>query len=351
MLSSMRQLPRVLYVLLCLALCAVALVPLGDRLLARRHAAEAVRAAREHLGSSRDGDGLRHVACQPCAEELLRLRTTAATLASWGNVGGCGVGGGASSSTAGGAKWIGRGVTGGRFDLQCLTSESFMPLRGYFTGVNTRIATGRLFEKWVLGVNVPILYKRRDVEVLGVQKTATIPGFGDIGLEVTRKLGITNSSLVTLMLSAPTGAYDAQRAGIVLPQQLQLGSGVLGATGLFEHTFDRDWGLIVAGGTFTYGGWTNGIGDYRAPSFAGYTYLGYTLGPFVPSAGVTLLAKVGHDRERQRDLDDALFISMFSLAVEWSIDWLAVLLSGTLPVSYHGVEGGTITLGVSTSVF
>ena len=32
-------------------------------------------------------------------------------------------------------------------------------------------------------------------------------------------------------------------------------------------------------------------------------------------------------------------------------DWLAVLLSATLPVSYHGVEGGTITLGVSTSVF
>jgi hypothetical protein len=342
----LRQAPRLLYALLCFALCAAALVPVVDRGLARRQAAEAVRAAEASLAAP-----ARCHACVPTGPELLRLHFAPPPLASWGNVGGCGVGGGASSSTAGGAKWIGRGVTGGRIDLQCLTSESFVPQHGYFTAVNTRIATGRLFQKWVLGLSVPILYKRRDVEVLGLQKTATIPGFGDLGFEVTRKLGITNSSLVTLLLSAPTGAYDAQRAGVILPQQLQLGSGVLGATGLFEHTFDRDWGLIVAGGSFTYGGWTNGIGDYRAPNVTGYTYLGYTLGPFVPSAGVTLLGKLGHDRERQRDLDDALFVSMFSLALEWSMDWLAVLLSASMPVSYHGVEGGTITLGISTSVF
>jgi hypothetical protein len=344
--------PRLAIAALSLGLAATAvLVPLLDRALAAREGREALDAAERAVRvACRAGLRPERLTCAGLeGASLLRTRDDR-PLASWGNVGGCGVGGGAASSTAGGAKWIGRNVTGGRVDLQCMGSETFLPSAGYFTAVNMRFAT-RVVPKWTFGLNVPILYKRRDVDVLGQQKTATLPGFGDLGVEVSRKLGITGADLVTLMLSAPTGAYDAQRQGIVLPQQVQLGSGVLGATGLYEHTFDRDWGLIVVGGSFTYSGWTNGIGDYRSPSVAGYGYFGFTLGPFVPSVGATLVGKFQHDRERGRDLDDAFFLTVLHGGVEWSSDYVALLLAVTAPFSYKRSEGVSVTLGVSTSLF
>ena len=93
-----------------------------------------------------------------------------------------------------------------------------------------------------------------------------------LSLEVSRKLGAVGAHELSLIASVPTGSSDAVRQGVVLPQHLQLGSGVPGLSAQYQHTRDRDWGLTILGGALSYGGWENGIGDWRAPSataFAG----------------------------------------------------------------------------------
>jgi hypothetical protein len=339
-----RLIPRAVLLLLLLALCAVALAPLLDGYRDRREARRLVQAA-QRVTLAGDAVGCGHL-------PLLLGLQRAPTLHSWGNIGGCGAGGGAAGAAAGGAKWVGRGVTGGYLDVQVLATHAYAR-ENYFNTFNTRLGTSVL-PKWNFGVNVPILYKVGDVDVLGQTKTAQIAGFGDVSLEVTRKLGITNASQATLILATPSGAHEAVRQGVVLPQHLQLGSGVLGVTGQFEHTIDRDWGLMIFGGTAGYNGWENSIGDWRAPSVTGYSYLGYIWGPFVPSAGLTLFGKFLHDHERGEDRPadkDPLFMVVPNLALEWSMDYLALLLYASTSFSYNGFESVSATLGVSTSLF
>ena len=341
-----RLLPSALLALLLTGLCAVSLYPAVDRARAR---GEARRLVSETL--ARVGEGA--VSAAPALADLSLLTDLRGrpSLHCWGNIGGCGAGGG-SASGAGGAKWVGRGVTGGLVDVQLLATQA-VSHGNYFTTFNTRLGTGVL-QKWNFGVNVPVLYKAGDVDVLGQTKSAGIAGFGDVSAEVTRKLGITNASMLTLIVSAPAGAHDAQRAGIVLPQHLQLGSGTLGATLQFEHTLDRDWGLMIFGGNAAFNGWVNSIEDWRSPSLTGYTYVGYIWGPLVPSAGITLFGKPVHDRERGEDRpgdEDPLFIAVPSLALEWSMDYLALLLYANASFSYNGYEGVAATLGFSTSLF
>ena len=338
MMSVMRRLLRVLLALLPLGLCALSLYPILQRAQDRREAARLVARARAARGA-RSAD-----------LDLLCLRR-APSLHSWGNIGGCGAGGGSSSGAAG-AKWIGRGVTGGYVDLQHLATQAYSH-DNWFSTFNTRIGTSVL-PKWSFGLNVPILYKVGEVDVLGQSKTAQIAGFGDVSLEVTRKLGITNATLLTLIVNAPSGAHDAQRQGIVLPQHLQLGSGVLGTTLQAEHTVDRDWGLMIFGGSGSYNGWENSIGDWRAPSFTAYGYLGYIRGPIVPAAGLSLFGKPLHDRERYEDRPgdlDPLFMVTPNLSLEWSSPWLALLLYGSASFSYNGFETVALTLGAQTSLF
>ena len=63
----------------------------------------------------------------------------------------------------------------------------------------------------------------------------------------------------------------------MLPQHLQLGSGVPGPTAQYQLTRDQDWGLVLFGATASYDGWENDIGDYRAPSATAYAHVGYLL--------------------------------------------------------------------------
>jgi len=343
-----RLIPSALLALLLLGLCATSLFPVLDRVLARREARRQVGALRSALDGSQSRNRVRGL------DESLGLLTDlrrAPELRCWGNIGGCGAGGGGASG-AGGAKWIGRGVTGGLVDVQLLATQA-VSHGNTFTTFNTRLGTGVL-QKWNFGVNVPVLYKAGDVDVLGQTRSAGIAGFGDVSAEVTRKLGITNASTLTAIVSGPAGAHDAQRAGIVLPQHLQLGSGVLGATVQFEHTMDRDWGLMIFGGNAAFNGWENSIGDWRSPSATGYGHVGYIWGPFVPSAGLTLFGKPVHDRERRDDRpddQDPLFMAVPNLALEWSMDVLALLLYSNVSLSYNGYESVSVTLGFTTSLF
>lgn len=334
---------------LVLGLAAIALFPVADRLLARRqvlqqlHELEAA-VAQEMTVHSAYTTSERPISLLPVREEI--------PLASWGNIGGCGAGGGSASTPGGGIKWVGRNVTGGLLDVQCLPSETFAH-GNRFTTVVTRLGVSPT-QRWGLALYAPVLYKVGDVTVLGQDKTARIAGFGDFSFELSRKFGATGTHLFSLIASAPLGSYDAIRQGIVLPQRLQLGSGVLGATAQYQYTQDRDWGLVLLGGSITYGGWENSIGDYRAPSATASAHAGYILGPLVPSAGLTLFGKPVHDRERgasRPDSSDPLFMLVPSLGLEWSSDWIAFFLAGTVGLSYNGLESTTLGFGISSSLF
>jgi hypothetical protein len=346
---AMKRLTRLGLTALLLAMAASALWPVADRVLAQRrvrrqlHALEGVAARQEAGPSVRSPvDGPRPLL--PVREEI--------PLASWGNIGGCGAGGGSASSPGGGIKWVGRNVTGGLVDVQCLPSETLAHGNSFST-FSTRLG-GSPAQRWGLAVYVPTLYKRGDVTVLGQTKSAGIAGFGDVSLEVSRKLGVSGQHYLALIGSTPTGAHDAVRQGIVLPQHLQLGSGVPGITGQYQYTRDRDWGLMLLGGTVSYAGWENSIGDYRAPSATASAHVGYLLGRFVPSTGLTLFGKPAHDRERgaaRPASNDPLVMLIPGVGLEWSSDWVAFFMGATLGLSQHGLESTTLGLGVSSSLF
>ena len=281
-----------------------------------------------------------------------RLRAGGPWLASWQNIGGCGAAGGSASAPGGGIKWIGRNVTGGWVDAQAITTHTFAQ-GNRFTTVATRLAV-RPAPRLDLALNVPILYKVGDVSVLGAARTARIAGFGDLSLEASYRLGAIRNHQLMLVASAPTGSADAVRQGVVLPQPLQLGSGVPGLVLQYEYTRDFDWGLLAAGGGASYAGWENAIGDARAPSATAYAHAGYLLGRWVPSAGVTLFGKPTHDRERGADRPhalDPLFMLAASAGLEWSSDWLALLPALTVAASPGGFESLSLGLGVSSSLF
>ena len=332
-----------------LVLAAIALVPVADRILARHQVRQQVREL-ERAAAHEKGT---HPSCAaPEGPRPLLAVREEIPLASWGNIGGCGAGGGSASAPGGGIKWVGRNVTGGLLDVQCLPSETEAH-GNWFSTVSTRLGVSPA-QRWGLALYVPVLYKVGDVTVLGQTKTARIAGFGDLSFEVSRKLGISGSHYLALIGSAPVGAHDAVRQGIVLPQRLQLGSGVLGTTAQYQYTRDRDWGLMLLGGTVNYGGWQNDIGDWRAPSATASAHVGYLLGPLVPSAGLTLFGKPVHDRERgasRPESSDPLFMLVPGFGLEWSSDWVAFFLGATLGLSYHGLESTTVGLGVSSSLF
>jgi hypothetical protein len=338
--------PRIALAALLAGLAALALWPVADRALARRQMQQRLRALDAMLA--------RNPAPVRCADgggTLPPLRADP-PLASWGRIGGCGAGGGSSSGPGGGIIWVGRNVTGGLLDAQCLSSQTWAKGNGFST-VLARFGASPA-PRWGTAVYVPVLYKVGDVSVLGQTKTARIAGFGDVSVEASRKFGISGTHRLALIGNVPTGADDAVRQGIVLPQHLQLGSGVLGATGQYQYTRDRDWGLMLLGGTLSYGGWQNDLGDRRAPSATASANLGYILGPMIPSAGLTLFGKPMHDRERGADKTsdrDPLFMVIPSVGFEWASDYLALYFAGTLGLSQNGVESTTIGVGVSSSLF
>lgn len=325
-----------------LALATLAAVPALDHARARRRAVRAVDAAAATAPMfTRVPDG---VAVPASAVE--------SALASWGSVGGCGAAGSSASGPGGGIQWVGRQVTGGLVDVQALTTQTFSH-GNLFTAVATRLGMSA-GPRFGFALNVPVLYKVGEVTVLGATKTARISGFGDLAAELSYKLGSIGAHRVMLIGMAPTGSHDAVRQGIVLPQHLQLGSGVPGVTAHYQHTRDHDWGLVLLGTTATYAGWANDLGDRRSPSATAYGYAGYIAGRFVPSAGLTLFGKPMRDRERGADrpahLDPRVMV-VPSIGLEWSTDWIAILPAATMGLSLNGVESVSVGLGISSSLF
>ena len=266
---------------------------------------------------------------------LSRLERLGPLLASWETVGGCGAG--ASTGTGGGLKWIGRNVVGGLFHAEA--QANYISTTYGYNYVTTAFVSRDLGEKWNVGVVVPFLYKfMRDPYDIGVD--VQNKGLGDVNLLVTRRLGAINDWSLTLSLGAPTGTHDAQFRNEVLPQDRQLGLGKATASLIVDHTIDKSWGPTVIGGTANWRGGQNELGSYRAPTATLYGYSGYILGPIVPALGASVTGAARHDRDREMEQATPVVTLAGTLSLEWSSQWIAVLIGGSVPYGYtQGVDG------------
>lgn len=306
---------------------------------------------------------------------LVRVEDLAPFLSSWQTIGGCGAG--AGSGSAAGLKWIGRNATGGLFNVQEQASYTDLgskqyPERNFF--FNTLISAD-VGEKFNFGINVPLIYKYLNdpTHVGGVGSQAidySNGGLGDISVLATRKLGRINALTLTGIVGLPTGTskltYTPPGAPYptYLTQSQQLGFGKPTYTGILDQTLDQVWGVIVVGGAAAWRGGDNGIA-YRAPTASAYAYAGYFWGPFVPSFGLALSGFKGHDRDLSSVQNSPIASLAANLSLEWSTDWLAVLLAASFPYKYDattrddsglprspwGFMPWTLAVGLATSPF
>jgi hypothetical protein len=286
----------------------------------------------------------------------VRLPGLDAGLASWQTVGGCGAG--ASTGTAGGIKWIGRNVRGGLVHVECQASYVDMPYGYNFVG--TSLVSYALDDQWSLGVGVPYLFKyMNDPYKVGVDLANKGPG--DVSLLGTRRFGATRATAATLTVGLPTGTNDVAYKMEQLWQDRQLGLGEPTAALTIDHIIDNLWGPIVLGGVGNWRGGENEYGSSRAPTATAYSYFSYLLGPFVPAAGVSLTGFFGTDRDRGQPQAVPRASLAGNLSLEWSTDWLALLVGASLPADFavhsetvptHNRLGAwTLTLGAAFAPF
>ncbi len=273
----------------------------------------------------------------------IRIARLGPLLSSWETVGGCGAGGTGGQGV--GVKWIGHDTTGGLFKAQLMGSVLAFP--GGYNVVSTAYVSRDLDQgqKWNVGVIVPYLYKYY-YDYLQTGTDISNAGLGDMLLTLTRRLGPINATAVTASLGLPTGEHKAQYLNDYLSQDKQLGFGRFNGSLMVDQTLDQTWGLIVVGGFAGYRGGTNDLGSYRAPVGSLYSYVGYFLGPLVPTLGVQLIGFTGHDQDR--GIEQALPIDIFAAnaSIEWSNDDVAILLGASFP---FGLDTITVEPGAGTN--
>jgi hypothetical protein len=310
--------------LMGLGLALVAVAPIAHRRAARRAALAQV-------------ERLEAPAVDGCLLPAIGHQTSAATLASWQSVGGCGAG--ASTGSSAGIKWIGRGVSGGLFNLQCQTTylrvgtDAERPEHHAFANILLNVTLG---ERWLAGVNVPVVVKyMRDPFQNGADVSNS--GLGDMSLSLTRKLGPIGATSVTATVGLPTGQYDGQYRMKLLNQNQQRGFGRPTGSLSVDQVGDELWGVTVAGLMASWRGGENQLNSYRAPSGTAYGYVGYFLGPLVPAAGLSVSVLPAHDRDQTVEQTSGLFIAAANVSLEWSGDWAALLVGASFPYQFDGL--------------
>lgn len=251
-------------------------------------------------------------------------------LTPWASVGGCGAGGsGVNSSTA---KWIGEGVSGGLINIEMMSglmigrdfsNKSLYSRFSYKPGPTTNI-----------GITLPVSSKFGPL-----QPTTALPrlyeqtgGFGDLGIDVSKNLGMTGQYCVTLAAFFPTGQYNIIRGydqkNNILPLGLQNGTGLISPSIMLSYTKDVEDGLWIGEVTYShpiaarisgknefidsyysnfkdstnnkrfyyhvkpYG--ENDLGDYVPPSICASVYYGYRADQkYTHSFGLTFSAPLG----------------------------------------------------------
>ncbi len=187
-------------------------------------------------------------------------------MASWANIGGCGGGGG--GGTAGAGKWIGRGATGGRYDIEMLSNTT---LGGDYKYSALGITLGTKLRPTTTA-SMALSFKNNVFEISPFStaqdytgtKTHITGGFSDIGFSLAQNFGTINENSLSLSVSLPTGQHDIKRLWdnsqdadelgkqtLYLPATGQPGSGSYTAGINYEYTLDKDWGLWIFGGSYT----------------------------------------------------------------------------------------------------
>lgn len=284
---------------------------------------------------------------------FVRVDEAGSLLASWQTIGGCGSSGATGSA---GIKWIGRGATGGLFNVQVQANYSELgsaPYKERNLFLNT-LLTRDIGQKWNVGINIPFVYKYlQDPLKLGGPGNPGIDysngGLGDVSVQATHKFGAINDTLLTLVVGLPTGTYQEtfngipySQQGLPLHQQQQLGFGRVTGSLILDHTFDRIWGVMIVGAVGSYRGGQNApLENYRSPSATGYYYAGYFWGPFVPAIGLSVTGFQKHDRDLAQDENSGLLVMAPNFSLEWSTDWMAVLAGVSFPYQYDGITTDT----------
>ncbi|HET8938858.1 MAG TPA: hypothetical protein VFN67_35675 [Polyangiales bacterium] len=299
------------------------------------------------------------------SEPALSLRVTrlGPLLASWQSIGGCGAG---STGGVGTVKWIGHNTSGGLF--QDITLANYIHLAQGYNLIFTTQLTRDFSDRWNFGVLVPFAYKRYN-DYKGLDVDIANVGLADINLLGTYKFGEIRDTSLTLSVGVPTGTHEAKYRMDLLTQEKQLGPGRITGSVVVDHMLDKDWGLIVLGGMASWRGGENELGNYRAPFASLYGYAGYFLGPLVPSLGLALSGYLKPDRDRGIEQDVPTLLASLNASVEWSNDWLAVLLGVSVPIGLYapladervggvrqgqnpiGIQPWTAAIGFSVSPF
>jgi hypothetical protein len=286
------------------------------------------------------------VAAPICVQPGPRALRLSALAASWRSIAGCGAG---SSTGVGGIKWVGRNVSGGLLNLQCQANYTRLP-DGYVYSVQNQISAD-VGARWNLGVVVPYLYKYM-VDPFGLRFDLSNQGLGDINLMVSRRLGAIGATTVTASLGLPTGTASAEYLSNYLKQDRQLGSGQPSGGLMVDHVIDNLWGPVVLGGTLVYPGKVNAIENYRAPFGSLYAYAGYLVGPLVPSLGIAATGYYGQDRDRGLASDDRPpWMLSANASLEWSTDWVALLVGMSVPYHPSGLQPWTAGVGFAVAPF
>ena len=340
------------------ALCAAALYPTLTRQLEKRRVAQRLERIETVLAMERCA----RTPLDPAVS--LRVQRLSPWLASWETVGGCGAG---TSAGAGTVKWIGRNTTGGLF--QNITQLNYTHLHSAYNLTLTDQITRDLSDQWSVGVLVPFVYKRyNDFMMLNPAVDISNGGIGDVNLLGTFKFGESNENALTLSVGIPTATWHAKYKMSYLTQDKQLGAGAFSGALTFDHTMDQTWGVIVLGGVAGWRGGRNALANYRAPFASAYGYAGYFLGPFVPALGLSFTGFPKPDRDRTLEQDVPLLLLAPNASIEWSTDWIAVLVGVSLPIGLYakksamveglmsnpsstGLQPWTAAVGVSVSPF
>jgi hypothetical protein len=197
---------------------------------------------------------------------VARRSGSSAPLTPWTAVGGCGSSAGAGSDA--GLKWIGNGVSGALIDCELVLSQTIASDSSIFRGwdYDGRIryqTTSALLSLYYhppklmdIKLSMPFVYKESFNSKSGWAYTGP---FGDMSLDLSRKWGTTGSISTGLTLGFPTGYaaipnYSYRADGVItLPGYGQPGSGLFTSSLRTSYTFDRDWGIINAGCSYSAG--------------------------------------------------------------------------------------------------
>ncbi|HEY0710210.1 MAG TPA: hypothetical protein VGG33_25590, partial [Polyangia bacterium] len=262
-------------------------------------------------------------------------------LAAWQTIGGCGAG--ASTGAGGGLKWIGRGTTGGFFNVQLqstytrISSDPEKPEHHVF---GSALITKPLTDRWTAGISVPLVYKYM-TNPYETEADLSNSGVGDISFLITRKFGPIGATSVTGTVGLPTGEYKGEYRLKILNQSQQRGFGKPTASLTIDHVGDEIWGLTTVGGMASWRGGENEINNYRAPTASVYGHVGYFLGPLVPAVGLTLSGLTGHDRDQTVEQITGLYLATASASIEWAGDFVALIVGASVPYQYDGILENT----------